>query len=38
MRAKDAPQLSNEHFSVDDALIEVWASHKSFCPQKKRFE
>lgn len=27
---KIEPLLSNEHFSVDETLIEVWASHKSF--------
>ena len=26
------PLLSDEHFSVDGALIEAWASHKSFRP------
>jgi hypothetical protein len=25
--------LSDDHFSVDDTLIEAWASMKSFSPQ-----
>jgi hypothetical protein len=27
------PLLSDEHFSVDGTLIEVWASQKSFRPK-----
>ncbi len=30
---KVTPLLSDEHFSVDGTLIEVWAGHKSFMPQ-----
>ena len=30
------PLLSNEHFSVDDTLIDAWPSHKSFRPRDGR--
>jgi transposase len=33
--AQAQPYLSDEHFTVDGTLIEAWASHKSFRPQKK---
>jgi hypothetical protein len=28
--------LSREHFSVDGTLVQVWASHKSFCHRTAR--
>jgi len=27
--------VSDEHFSVDGTLLEVWASHKSFRPRTR---
>ena len=27
--------LSKDHFSVDDTLIQAWASHKSFTPKER---
>jgi hypothetical protein len=33
-RAK--PYLSDERFTVDGALIEAWASHKTFRPKGRR--
>ena len=30
------PYLSDEHFTVDGALIEAWASHKSFRPKGEK--
>ena len=31
--ARERGHLSGEHFSVDGALIQAWAGHKSFVPK-----
>ena len=34
--AREEKLLSNEHFTVDGALIEAWASMKSFAPETQK--